>query len=185
MKKVAATILLAGLLSGCAPAPVFEPVTDVYAVWEQEPGEVRIQVPEGASLLASAEADDGRLYFCDGYTLAVQTLTGGDLNRSFRELTGFSRERLTVLETQRDGLACYCCAWTGAGEDGQQVSRMVLLDDGLHHYAVTVTAPADRAGDLSEEWGAILNGVTVTDTGSWLPDTAPGTAGSRQEGAGS
>lgn len=166
MRKLIVPILVVLLLAGCAAEPVFEQVTDVYAGADPMPGTVQVMVPEKVTVLASAGEYGGQLYFCDGYTLTVQTLTGGDLDRSFRQLTGYEREQLMVLQTSRDGTVCYNCAWSSAGEAGEQVGRLVLLDDGVYHYAVTVMAPADQAGALREEWDQVLNGVTLKRTDS-------------------
>ena len=185
LKKIAAMALMLCFLIGCAAEPVFEPVTDVYAGTAPLPGTLQVMVPEKAAVLAAAGEDTARLYFCDGYTMTVQTLIGGDLDRSLRNLTGYGRDRLTVLETLRQGVTCYSCAWTSAGESGDQVGRLVLLDDGSHHYAVSVMAPATDAGALAEEWEQILSRVTLTGTDPLLPGTAPGTAGSRREDGGS
>ena len=185
LKKLAVMALLAVMLLGCAAEPVFEPVTDVYAGTESAAGTVQVMVPESTTVLTAAGENGAKLYFCDGYTLSVQTLTGGDLDRSLRSLTGYGRDRLTVLETLREGVTCYSCAWSSTGETGDQVGRLVLLDDGAHHYAVTVMADAEQAGTLAEEWDYILSQVTLTDTGSSLPGTAPGTAGSQREDGGS
>ena len=185
MKKLAAMVLLSLALTGCTAEPVFESVTDLYAGQMPAPSIVQVMVPEKAAVLTAAGETKGQLYFCDGYTLTVQTLAGGDLDRSFRNLTGYGRERLTVLETQREGISCYTCAWTSAGEAGDQVGRLVLLDDGCYHYAVTVMATAEQAGMLAEEWEAILNRVNLSDTDPSLPGTVRGTAGSRREDGGS
>ena len=185
LKKLAAMVLLSLVLTGCAAEPVFESVTDVYVDTAPDPGIVRVMVPEKAAVLTAAGETESQLYFCDGYTLTVQTLAGGDLDRSIRNLTGYGRDRLTVLETMREGIRCYTCAWTSAGESGDQVGRLVLLDDGCYHYAVTVMATAEQAGMLTEEWEAILNRVNLSDTDPSLPGTALGTAGSRREDGGS
>lgn len=158
-------LLMSVLLLGCSAEPVFEPVEDVYGGTLREPGTLQVMVPEKAAMLTSV-GDSGQLYFCDGYTLTVQTLSGGDLDRSFRSVTGYGKDVLTVLETLRQGVPCYSCAWTSTGETGDQVGRMVLLDDGVYHYTVTVMADADRAGELSEVWDQILNRVTLSNTGS-------------------
>lgn len=185
LKKLAVMALLSCFLFGCAAEPVFEPVTDVYAGTDPDPATVQVVVPEHAAVLTAAGENAAQLYFCDAYTLSVQTLSGGDLDRSLRNLTGYGRDRLTVLETLRKGINCYTCAWSSAGETGEQVGRLVLLDDGAYHYAVTVMAPAEQAGELAEEWDYILSKVTLSDTGSLLPGTAPGTAGSQREDGGS
>lgn len=159
-------LLLPVLLAGCAAEPVFEQVQDVYAGTVPVPAEILMMLPEEASVRTGVQGDAGQLYFCDGYTLTTQTLEGGDLDRSLRTMTGYGAEDLTVLETDREGFRCVTCAWTSAGEGGDQVGRLVLLDDGAYHYVVTVMAPADRAGDLRDTWDSLLNRVTLSYTGS-------------------
>ena len=157
-------ILVPVLLLGCAAEPVFEKVEDVYGDALPAVAQVQVLMPETASVMATAGDGSGQIYFCDGYTLTVQTLAGGDMDRSIRSLTGYGRDGLTVMETLRDGIPCFTCAWTSAGEHGDQVGRLVLLDDGVWHYAVTVMADAGRAGELTEEWDQILSSVTLQRT---------------------
>ena len=165
MKKLLGYLLLPVLLLGCAAEPVFEQVEDVYGGTLPQAAQLEVMLPEEAAVLTAADNGAGQLYFCDGYTLTVQTLAGGDLDRSLRALTGYGGESLTVLETVREGKPCFSCAWTSAGEGGDQVGRLVLLDDGAYHYAVTVMAPAEQAGTLSDTWDLILNRVILTNTG--------------------
>ncbi len=166
MKKLFVILLLPVLLLGCGAEPVFEQVEDVYG--EALPPAARLEVllPEEASVLTGSSDGTGQIYFCDGYTLTTQILNGGDLDRSLRALTGYGCDSLTVLETVRQGNPCFSCAWTSAGEGGDQVGRLVLLDDGAYHYAVTVMAPAGQAGDLSEIWDGILSRITLANTDS-------------------
>ena len=166
MKRLFAMILLPVFLMGCSAAPVFESVEDVYAPVLPDPGELQVAVPDDATVLTSGGEGGDTLYFCSGYTMTVQILEGGDLNRSVETLTGYSRDSLTVMQTVRDGVACYSCVWTSAGEGGDQVGRLVLLDDGAYHYAVSVMAPAAEAGALTETWDDILNRVTLRSTDS-------------------
>jgi len=164
VKKLFVILLLPVLLFGCAAEPVFERVDDVYVQTSSTPGTVEVMIPEKATVLTAAGEGSGRLYFCEGYTMTVQTLAGGNLDSTFRALTGYGREALTIIETLRGDVPCYSCAWISAGENGDQVGRLVVLDDGVYHYAVTVMASAARAGELAEEWDQILSRVSLSDT---------------------
>lgn len=166
LKKLFVILLLPVLLLGCGVEPVFEEVEDMYEKTVFPTSTLDVMIPEKATVLTAAADSSDQLYFCDGYTMTVQTLAGGNLDRTLRALTGYGRDSLTLLETLRGEVPCYSCAWISAGEDGDQVGRLVLLDDGAFHYAVTVMASADRAGDLAEEWDQILNRVSLTDTGT-------------------
>ena len=165
MKRTMMLLMLLLMLWGCGTQPVWEQVEDVYSGSEPAAGKVEVSLPEGATVLTSAADNRQQIYFCDGFTLTVQTLAGGDLDRSLRETTGFGKDSLTLLETQRDGLRCITCAWTSLGEGGEQVGRLLLLDDGSYHYALTVMADAEIAGELAPVWDSLLSQATLRRTG--------------------
>lgn len=162
MKKIWLWILPL-LLAGCGSAEVFEPVEDQYLIQTPQAQLVSLEMPEEAAVTAMGDAENV-LYFCDGYVLSVQTLAGGDLDRSFRQLTGYGKDRLTVLKTGDGETDRYECAWSSTGETGDQVGRLVLLDDGTYHYAVSVMAEAEAAGALQDVWEWLLGSVTLADT---------------------
>ncbi len=155
-------LLLAVLLTGCAAQPVYEPVLDVYEAAASQPEKLVFSLPEEASVHTLA-SENGKLYHCDGYTLTVQTLTGGDLGGTLSVLTGYSAEKLDLLQIAPGR---YTCAWVSAGEGGDQIGRLVLLDDGVWHYAVTVMADARKAGALQETWDTLFQSVTLERTGA-------------------
>jgi len=152
------------MLAGCGAEPVFETVGDPWAVTEAVQKELVIKLPSDAAAPALQSEDGGRLYLCDGYTLTLQTLSGGDLDATMRQLTGFSREQVTCMETREGELLKYSCVWSAAGEGGDHVGRAVILDDGSYHYAVTVMADFVSAGELSDTWQEVLGSVTLKDT---------------------
>lgn len=166
MKKCWLLFLAVVMISGCADQEVFEQVEDVYQVMAPQAAVLYVQLPEEAAVTAMGSGQENAIYFCDGYTLTVQTLAGGDLDRTLRQVTGYAAERLTLLQTGTGETERYECAWTSAGEGGDQVGRLVLLDDGANHYAVTVMAPAETAGELSLTWDTVLDSVTLGDTGT-------------------
>ena len=154
-------VALAALLPGCASQPVFEQVQDVYAPVELPAGTVTLQLPGDAAVFTAGEENGNALYFCDEYTLSIQTLEGGNLSGTLEAMTGYSLSALTVMETERSAAACYECVWASAGEGGDQVGRLLLLDDGIYHYVVTVMADADAAGALRETWDALFSSVSL------------------------
>ena len=166
MKKCWVILVLGLLLCGCGTQETFEPVSDVYAVpVSAEQYELKVVVPEEAAVPAMEGTDGGKLYLCDGYTVTVQTLDGGDLNRTLRETTGFDKEALTVMQTAKAGIKRYECAWSAAGEGEDAVGRAVILDNGAQHYVVTVMANYTQAGQLQATWQHILDSVTLVSTG--------------------
>ena len=176
MKKSLLCLLPLVFLWGCGQQEVFEQLEDVYAVMVPQPGVLSLELPEGAAMTAMGSGEDHAIYFCDGYTLTVQTMAGGDLNRTVTQLTGFLPDQLTLLQTGRGDTQAYVGTWACAGETGDQVGRFLLLDDGAYHYTVTVMASAELAGELHPAWDTVFDSVMLTDTAPSLPDTAPGTA---------
>lgn len=165
MKKCWLVLVLTLFLTGCGAQETFETVSDVYdtPVMAQT-GQLELALPKEAAVPSMESEDAGSIYLCDGYTLTVQTLAGGDLDRTLRQITGFARDQLTVMQTQSDGITRYACVWSAVGEGGDQVGRAVVLDDGSYHYAVTVMADFDDAGDLAKTWQSILDSAKLSRT---------------------
>lgn len=160
MKKIFVIITLCALLAGCSAAETFETVDDVYSPQTALPMEVTLTLPEDAAQQVIA-GDTGRLYFGDGYEIAVETLAGGDLDNTLRALTGCGKDDLTLLKTEDVNAVRYSCAWTAVGESGDVVGRTVILDDGNYHYCLTVTAQADTAGELQSVFEEIFDSYAL------------------------
>lgn len=161
MKKVWLIILAALMLSGCAASETFETVGDDYGAMQVlSPSKLTFAIPADAAAPV-IQGNDGALYFCDGYEIMVQTLTGGDLDRSLRSLTGYDSNSLTVMTTQIVDTVRHECAWISAGEAGDHVGRTVIIDDGVYHYSLSVMAPADEAGSLQESWQELFSSVKL------------------------
>ncbi len=164
MKKLLAVLALGLLLAGCSGQQVLETVLDVYEPAVAQSRQLELTLPQEAALATIGGADTGKLYLCDGYCVTVQTMHAGDLDNTLRQATGFSKEYLTLMETQVKDVTRYDCAWTTLGEEGDQTCRGVILDDGCYHYVITVMADAEKAGDLAETWKQILNSATLVST---------------------
>jgi hypothetical protein len=78
-----------------------------------------------------------------------------------RRITGFGREHLTVMETQFPGGKRYDLVWSCMGENGEQVGRACLLDDGNYHYVLSTLADASRAGEFDETWEALFGSYSL------------------------
>ena len=165
MKKCIVGLVIAFLLTGCSARETFETLGDGYDAPAMAPvGQLELKLPQEAVTAAMENPDTGKLYLCDGYTLTVQTMDSGDLDETLRQLTGYGKEQLTVMETKQDGYRRIETVWTAAGEGGDQIGRAVILDDGTYHYAVTVMADAQTAGNLTAVWQPILDSVTISRT---------------------
>ena len=162
MKKICWLLLVVLLLCGCSTREVLETVSDELLLDTLAPQKtLSVKLPSDALSAAMAPEDGAQLYFCDGYVLTLQTAPAGDLDRTARALCGFDRERLTVMETGLGGLKRYDWTWTSAGEGGAQVGRAAVLDDGDHHYCMTVMADEAGSGDLDTRWDALFASMAL------------------------
>lgn len=161
MKKICLVLVAVLMLSGCGKPESFETLSDAYV----QPEEVSAQqtsliLSEEAILLQQAAGED-RIYLCDDFCVMVQTFAAGDLDATIQSITGYSREKLTVMERQSQGINSYECVWASVGEAGDQVGRLRILDDGNYHYTVSVMADADKAGDLTDTWQLLLDSFAI------------------------
>ena len=164
MKKYWIIVLVLLLFTGCGHEEPMETVGDEWLIPANLPtAEMVIALPEDAAEQAMSGENGARLYFCDGYSLSVQTLPGGDLERSLQSLCGYGSEELTLLKTRSAGCRRFDWVWTSVGEGGDQIGRAALLDDGIRHYCVSVMADASRAGELEERWDPIFASLSLAD----------------------
>ena len=164
MKIIIVLIVSVLCLSGCNAPKNLETVSDISDMQVAAiPKKLEVAVPENATV-CTMENGEGSLWLCDGYVMTVQTMAGGDLNRTLVQLTGFSQDQLTVMQTKQGDIKRREFVWSAVGEGGDQVGRAVILDDGSNHYAVCVMADAAEAGKLTETWQKILDSVNLTDT---------------------
>ena len=163
MKKIVVFLVLAALLCGCSAVETFETVNDDMdqAVMGQEM-KVSLTLPESAASPVVNTEDGARLYLCQGYDLAVQTLAGGDINRTVMALCGYEADMVRLMESNKDGERRYEWVWSAVGEDGDQIGRAVVLAQGDYHYCVSVMAPAQSAGALEQEWSELFASFRVS-----------------------
>lgn len=156
MKKIWLVLMMTLFLTGCGAAETFETVGDemIQSAMAQ-PREILLTL-QGETVLPAMETDSGTLYLCSGYDVSVQTLEGGDLDRTMRTVSGYGRDDLTVMETAVGEYACYEFVWTTAGEMGEQSCRGMILDDGSYHYVLTAMADADSAEEYREMWNGLF-----------------------------
>lgn len=162
MKKLLVLLLLLFSLTGCNASETMETIGDDLAVSAGAvASQIAVSFADGDAALLCGE-DGSKLYLFDGYCVTIQTMEGGDIEKSVQEITGFSKDSLTVMQTMKDGLTSYEYAWCAVGEGEDQICRGVILDDGNYHYAVTVMADYTQAGQLRDTWKDILNSVTLS-----------------------
>jgi len=164
MRKLWVIPILALLLAGCGGEEVRETVSDVQdapvVVTEQR---VLLQLPEELSAPVLQSEKTGTLYVCDDYSVTVQTVAAGDLNATVRNATGMNREDLQIIQTQQNGVKRYQWVWATGGENGVQVGRGCILDDGYYHYVLTVLADEDAVGQVQSAWKEIFGSFRLAD----------------------
>ena len=160
MKKLWWLLLAAVLLCGCSRGQTVETVCDELLLSTMAPQkELSVKLPSNAAKSVLAAEDGAQLYFCDDYTLTVQTLQSGDLDRTARDLCGYGARQLTVMETKLGGIKRYDWTWTSAGEGSVQVGRAAVLDDGDYHYCGSVMADEAASGSLDNQWDALFGSL--------------------------
>lgn len=161
MKKLCLGAMLILMLSGCNTPESFETISDSSIEPQLPPAQQTSMILAEETVQIQQDTGNEKIYLCDDYCVVVQTFSAGDLDATIRSITGFPRDKLTVMERKTGGIDRYECVWVSAGEAGDQVGRMVLLDDGNYHYALTVMAPADQAGELTDTWQLLVDSFTI------------------------
>lgn len=164
MKKWMCVILAAMMLTGCSAAPTFETLGNVDHLDPDIPAprEIALILPDDAMQPVIASGAD-QLYVCEAYTISVQTMASGDLSATVQSISGFSPEQLTILESRCGDHDRLDWVWTAAAEGGDAMCRAALLDDGIFHYTLCVTASAEAAGTLNEQWNALFGSFCLKE----------------------
>ncbi len=162
MKKTWLILVMCLFLLGCAPAEL-ETMTDTDdAAVMAEPVEISVALPEEASVLTMENAES-KYYFCQGYDVAVEVMDSGNLDATIKTITGFGKDQLDLMETKRNGIACYETVWTTAGEAGDCVGRLLILDDNCYHYCVSAFSPAQSVASHADAWNALFASVSLAN----------------------
>lgn len=161
MKRVLCYAVLACLLAGCGQEPVMETVADELVFSQGKPKQIQVNLPE-ETVLPVMETEDGSLYLCRDFEVSVQTLSGGDLNATIRDLCGFGPEDVDLVETVSGGITRYDFVWASAGETGDLVGRSVILSDGVYHYCVTAMTPESVGDQYREIWNDMFETITLS-----------------------
>lgn len=162
MKRMLLLLMLVILLAGCR-AETMETVEDV---WEEAPvaeaRQIRVSLP-GEEALPVMESSGDRLYLGEHYQIEVQTLPGGDLNRTVQTMSGLEPEDVTLMQTEQAGLTRYDFVWAAAGEEGDQLGRGAILDDGNYHYALSVLRSADDTATRQIHWDQVFSSFSAEE----------------------
>ena len=162
MKKVIVWMFLLCFLSGCAAQPALETVADAQVVQavQTAPKQIFVELPEEVAV-QTMEGSSGRYYLCQDYEILIQTMAGGDLSRTIREISGFEKDNLTIMHTNPAGMDRYDFVWAANAEQGEQVGRAVIVDDGSYHYVMTVLHDAADTENTQIVWRTVFETFTV------------------------
>ena len=161
MKKLL-LLLLPLLLMGCSAPDDFETMSDNYYIPQPVKADtVTFAVPEDAALTVMENGEFGSIYLCDGYAITVQTVPAGNLDWTIRQITGYPKDKLQIIQRDFEGKTRYSCVWAAAGEGGDQVGRAEILDDGDYHYILSVMGDAESAGAQTEVWQEIFDTFNI------------------------
>ena len=161
MRRFALLLGFLLVLAGCGTEEVFETVSDDMAIQvSAEPMEIYVDIPDD-SVMPVMESNFGRVYICNDFDVAVQTLEAGDLDATVRTVSGFGREDLTIIETKTEEGKKYEFVWSSAGEMGQQVGRAAILDDGSYHYVVSAVIDAEKLEAYQEVWNGMFESFHI------------------------
>ncbi len=156
MKKYLWMLFPVLLLCGCNAQETVETISDeILLPVMAQPRDISVELP-GETALPVVENDAGRIYLCDEYEIVLQTMDAGDLSRTIQTLSGMEREQLTVMETMSDDVTRYEFVWTSAGEQGEQLGRGVVLDDGTYHYCLSVLRSTEKADKSQINWNRVF-----------------------------
>lgn len=156
MKKVVGIVLLLALLSGCGTKETAETIADEWIVPVMaQPKEIAVDIP-GDAVNCGSDSMQSQIYIADGYEIEVQTLDSGDLGQTVKQLTGFNKEDLTIIQTKENEVKRYEFVWASAGESADRLGHGIILDDGNYHYCLSVLRDADYPEDSQIVWSQIF-----------------------------
>ncbi len=164
MKKFWAIPLAALLLAGCSKKATLETIGDIPdAPASTTMQQVLVDLPPELSTPTLQDETTGKLHLCDDYTVLVQTLEAGDLKRTVQTATGMDMENLQMIQTKQGNAKRYQFVWASNGENGIQVGRGCVLDDGAYHYVLTAMADESKAGKVQPAWQEIFASFRVIE----------------------
>lgn len=158
------------MLAGCGTPDAFETMADTYLTPETVPAQqTSMLLSEDSAIQIQNAGSTDSIYLCDDYCVMVQTFASGDLDATIRNVTGYPKDKLVVMQRERAGVHSYECVWASAGEGGDQMGRTIILDDGNYHYTLSVMAEAERAGELTDTWQLLVDSFQIG-----VPETSKG-----------
>ena len=150
--KIIALLGILFLLTGCSVSTatwetVEDQLPELSTAAEQTRYDIAVGLPETA---LTDEVEDCRRYETQALQVEVSTFFASDFQDAVHRLSGFSADKLTVLQTSRFGLPEYQFAWYCQTEEGGRLCRADMVMDGVTCYAVVCSAP-ESGGEAARE----------------------------------
>ena len=167
MKKACWILAVALCLSGCVnnTEPVMETVADeIIEPVAAEPKDIAVWLPDEAAAQTMADGAAGECYTWGESELRLQTLRGGNIRSTLKALTGLDPEKLTVMEYEKDDLQLYQTVWSCTSEEGVQLGRCMVADDGQYHYCISLVSP--EGADVAEDYARICASLDLSGESS-------------------
>ncbi len=161
MRKTCVLLLFAFLLSGCGTQETFETISDeIISPVMAQPREVSVRLPDNA-VTPVLETDSQQIYMSDDYEIVVEKRSSGDLNATVQAISGYGKDQLTLLETQKGDVTRYDFVWVSTGERGDRLGRAVILDDGNYHYCMSALRDAASEEKSQIVWSDVFQSFTL------------------------
>ncbi len=96
-------------------------------------------------------SENRRCYELNDLQIEVSTFFASDAETAIKNLSGFSMDKLTVLQTERFSMPEYQFAWFSQTEEGGRLCRADLVMDGMVCYSIVCSAAEDAGDTVWEE----------------------------------
>lgn len=150
----ALALCAAALLAGCRAEVQWETVDDEVVAASgpaEAPYVITFGVPEDADQAPLSE-EGRRLYVqTDGdYEILSDVVTAPNLDEALRQVSGFGRDEIEVVEARRFGLPEYRFAWASESDEGSYLSQATLIEDGSYFYALIFSVREEESRDYAD-----------------------------------
>lgn len=161
--KIIVIALMMALLTGCAARETYETVEDeVIQSVMASPKQILVDLP-GDALAPVLETMGEQVYLSHDYEIIIETLNSGDLEATVEAISGYPMEKLTLMQTQQDGIGRCEFVWASAGEYGDRLGRAVILDDGDYHYCMSVLRDTGEQGISQISWEDVFSSFRIAE----------------------
>lgn len=166
MKKWIIIVLCFIVLTGCSSNADYETIGNVCdePMSVYIPAQIELVMPEESDMKETATVNGTKYYRFGDCQVWVDVLQTGNLSATIEEITGQNPEKMTVIAREMNGYSCYETTWSAMAEEGMHIGRLLVADNGKHHYCIALMMPEESSENVSEVMGQILEGIQIRDT---------------------